>query len=100
MLSYSELNAKEIWPLVQKDEELLKYFPKYKPKQLPNKDDLFTVLCTSRPEETNQLLYQAMKNRSIYNDRLEGEYIKVSNKWFEQIQNVVDLPSKHNELIV
>ena len=98
--SYSELSAKKIWPLIQKDEELIKYFPKYKPQQIPNKDYLFTILCSLRPVEANQLLCTAMKNRSIYEDRLEGDYIKISNKWQEEIKNVVDLPSKINKIIV
>ena len=98
--SYPELSVKEIWPLVQKDEELVKHFPKYKLKQLPNKDYLFTVLSSLRGEELSELLYKAMKKRSIYDDRLNDEYVKVSNNWIEQFQNVVDLPSKFKQLIL
>ena len=74
--------------------EMVKYFPKYKLKQLPNKEYLFTVLSSLRGEELSELLYKAMKKRSIYKDRLNDEYVKISNNWIEQFQNVVDLPSK------
>ena len=63
-------------------------------KQLPNKEYLFTVLSSLRGEELSELLYKAMKKRFIYEDRLNDEYVKVSNNWIEQFQNVVDLPSK------
>ena len=83
-----------------KDEELVKYFPKYKLKQLPNKEYLFTVLSSLRGEELSELLYKSMKKISIYEDRLNDEYVKVSNNWIEQFQNVVDLPSKFKQFIL
>ena len=74
--------------------EMVKYLPKYKLKQLPNKEYLFTVLSSLRGEGLSELLYKKMKKISIYKDRLNDEYVKFSNNWIEQFHNVVDLPSK------
>ena len=62
ILYYLELIAKKIWPLIQKDEELIKYFPKYKPQLIPNKDFHFKILWGLIPVEGNQLQCTAMKN--------------------------------------
>ena len=94
MPAYPELSVEKIWKMVLKDEELIKYFPNTKPDHPPCRDFLFTILCSVRPVETKRLLDEAMKNRSIYKDRLNGEYIIVSNKWIEELRDVVNLPSK------
>ena len=78
-------------------EELIKYFPNTKPDH-PQSRYFIIILCSLRAVETKKLWDDALKNRSIYKDRLISDYIKVSNKWIEDLQAVVDIPSKLNLL--
>ena len=94
MPMFPELSVEKIWPFVKDDPELSKYFPKYKAKQLPNRDYLWTVLTTLRSEQVNNLLREALDKRSIYNDREIGETIKISNKWMNLLENTIDMKSK------
>ena len=77
MPMFPELSFEKIWPFVKDDSELSKYFQKYKAKQLPNRDYLWTVLNTLKSEQVNNLLREALDKRSIYNDREIGETIKI-----------------------
>ena len=77
MPMFPELSVEKIWPFVKDDSELSKYFQKYKAKQLPNRDYLWTVLNTLRSDQVNNLLREALDKRSIYNDREIGETIKI-----------------------
>ena len=98
MPAFPELSVEKIWHMVLKNEELIKYFPNTKPDHLSSRDYLFTILCSLREVETKKLWDDALKNRSIYKDELFGEYIKVSNKWIEELQAVADIPNKLNLL--
>ena len=53
---YPELSVEKVWPIIKKDSELIKYFPKYSLKYSPNRDYLYTVLSSIRPVETKALL--------------------------------------------
>ena len=91
---FSKLSVDKVWPLIQKDEELMRYFPKYSEKQLPSRDYFYCVLSSVRPAETKTLLEEALKNRFMYKDTENGESIKISSKWLKELQEVVDLKSK------
>ena len=41
---YAELSVAKIWPLIKEIDYLLQYFPDYLPKQIPDRDHMFTVL--------------------------------------------------------
>ena len=68
MPRFLELSVEKIWPFIKDDPELSKYLPKYKAKQLSNRDYLWTVLTTLRSEQVNNLLRETWDKRSIYND--------------------------------
>ena len=53
---FHELNVKDIWELVKEVDELLQYFPDYPDGQLPERDFLFTILSTVRPEGLKQII--------------------------------------------
>ena len=75
---YPELSVDKIWPIVKSDVDLIKYFQKHP----PSRDYLYTILSSVRPAETKELLQNALRNRSVYKDRIDDEFIKVSkNGW-------------------
>ena len=94
MPKFPELSVEKIWPFIKDDPELSKYFPKYKAKQMPNRDYLWTVLSTIRPDQVSNLRKEALEKRSVQNDKEIGETIKISNKWMKSLNNTIDIPSK------
>ena len=58
-----ELSVDKACTLIQKDEELMKYFPKYSGKQLPIRDYFYCVLSSLRSTETITLLGEVLTNR-------------------------------------
>ena len=69
MSKFPELSIEKIRPIIKDDPELSKYFPKYKAKQMPNKDYLWTVLSTIRPDQVNNLSKEALEKISAQNDK-------------------------------
>ena len=72
MPKFDELSVKQIWPLVQKDAELMKYFPDQHPDmpaKLPDRTYMFNILQTKRPTYVQKLLSNAQSQRSaVHND--------------------------------
>ena len=73
---FSELSVDKVWPLIQKDEELMRYFQIYSEKQPPSIDYFYCVLSSIRPAETKTLSEEALKIRSMYKDTENGEFKK------------------------
>ena len=90
---YPELRVDKVWPIVKSDVDLIKYFPKYSQKHLPSRDYLYTILSSVHPAETKELLQNALRNRSVYKDRIDDEFIKVSKEWVEELVDVIEIPS-------
>ena len=47
---YPEMRVKNVWSLIQENEDLLSYFPDLKPSQLPEKDFMYGIMNTLEPE--------------------------------------------------
>ena len=61
---YPELAAKNVWPLVKQNPNLMLYFLDFKDDQFPEKEYLYGVLCTLTPETVRKIVAQGVKNRS------------------------------------
>ena len=57
---YPELGVKHVWPLVQENQELLKYFSDYEPSKQSEKDFMYGVLSTLKPDEVRDWLHKAL----------------------------------------
>ena len=73
---YPELSFDKVWPIVKSDVDLRKYFSKYSQKHLPIRDYLYTILSSVRPTETKEILQNTLKNRLVYKNRIDDEFIK------------------------
>ena len=60
---YPELSVDKACPIVKSDVDLIKYFPKYSQKHLPNRDYLYTILCSVRPAETKELFTKCFQKK-------------------------------------
>ena len=51
---------KHLWPQLQGDAELLRYFPDYgKKKRLPDREYFWAILNTQRPDFVNRIVNDA-----------------------------------------
>ena len=80
---YDELSIKNIFPMIEKDEEIMRYFPSKLPKgRIPDREYLFNILNTLRPDYVSKIIKHAHEQRNSTSDKeKEAEYIRVSESW-------------------
>ena len=93
---YPELAAKNIWPLVKENSDLLLYFPDLKETQLPEKEFLYGVLCTLMPEAIRELIADGVKNRSPSSQEDKSDLIEVTKDLKDAILNLYSMKSKYS----
>ena len=65
---YDELSVKKFWPIMQKDEEFMKYFPDILPVgRLPDRDYFWNIFNTLNEEYVAKLISHANKVRTEAN---------------------------------
>ena len=65
---YDELSVKKFWPIMQKDEEFMKYFPDTLPVgRIPDRDYFWNIFNTLNEEYVAKLISHANKVRSEAN---------------------------------
>ena len=61
---YDELSVKNIYPSIRNDPELMMYFPNQMAKnRLPDREYMFTILNTLKPEYVKKVILHASKMR-------------------------------------
>ena len=83
-----------MWPLINQNEDLMEYFPDLKPSQLPEKEFLYGIMCTLRPDGVRQLIANGVKNRSPENPEDNGNLIEVTVDLKDTIMNLFSMKSK------
>ena len=91
---YPELEPKNVWPLIKDNNDLIDYFPDLKPSQLPEKEFLYGILCTLRPDGVRQLVETGVKNRSLAAEENKDELIEVTVELKEAIMGLFSMKSK------
>ena len=84
-----------MWEFVKEIPELLQYFPDYTPSQWPDKDYLFSVLSELRGPALKELVVEARKKRSIYEEPEIGEYVEVTDQFKQQISEIFTQKSRY-----
>ena len=62
--NYPELAVNNVWLLIENSSNLIMYFPDFKPSQLPEKEFMYGVLSTLKPNEVRELVDKSLKNRA------------------------------------
>ena len=62
---YEEHTVAKIWDMVKDSDEITIYFPDFKPRQLPERDYLISVISTINPEATKTIVAEAREKRFI-----------------------------------
>ena len=91
---YAELSVAKIWPLIKETDDLLQYFPDYLPKQIPDRDHMFTVLWTLRYTTIKKIINDARKNRALENNENESQFVYIEKGLFKEIDDVLSQKSK------
>ena len=74
--------------------DLIVYFPDYTPKQCPDKDYLFSILGAVRGEQLKELIKEARKKRSIYEEPDINEFVELTEEIKKEIEAVFTQKSK------
>ena len=82
---YKELSISKKWNIIKEVDEIMIYFPHYKPNEKPERSYLIAVISTINPEATKEIVANARELRSI----------AVTNKQ----ENLVQLTSEMRQTI-
>jgi hypothetical protein len=86
---YKELAVKKLWEFVQEIEELYCYFPDYNEGVLPERDYLFTIISTLKPNETKEIIEEARNQRSVTMPEDDNDYIELTKEFKEELFGVM-----------
>ena len=74
---YEELSMKSVYPKLKNNQFLSTYLPDTENCKFPEKDFFYTILAIAYPQETEDLIKQARKNRAITTAHEENQMIEV-----------------------
>ena len=92
---YPEFAAKNVWPLIKENPDLLDYFPDFKDTQLPEKEFLYGILCSLNPDVVRELVATGVKNRSPLKQEDKSELIEVTKNLKDSILSLYSMKSKY-----
>ena len=92
---YKELSTNELWKLVREVEDLMIYWPDYEEGTLPGKEFIVGIISTLKPEETEILIEEARKKRSVSNEEDVKGLVSIERNIKDEIFGV--LTQKSND---
>ena len=92
--SYPELAPKNVWPLIKESQDLMAYFPDLWDLQVPEKEFLYGILCTIRPDGVREIIAAWVKNRSPVEKEDKGDLIEVTKDMKDSIMALFAMKSK------
>ena len=83
MPKFDELSVKRVYPLIQRDLELMMYFPDRYPKgRTADREYTFNVLNTLRPDYVSMIIKNAYDQRnSSANQDQQLNMIHITDEW-------------------
>ena len=70
-------------------DDLMIYFPDYEPKQLPDRQFMYSILGTFRTEVLKIMIDDARKNRVLNWEKPADDFIYVKKELYDEISNVM-----------
>ena len=92
--NYPELGVKHVWPLVKENNDLLDYFPDYTQSQQPEKEFMYAVLSTLKPDEIRTLVASSVINRAPIEQDDKADLIEVTYELKDSITGLYSMKSK------
>ena len=88
------MSISKIWKIIKEVDELMIYFPNYKPNEKPEISYLIEVISTINPEATKEIIANARELRLIaVNDKQEN-LVKLTSEMRQTISSYSLLRSK------
>ena len=87
--------TKNIWPLIKDNPDLLSYFPDLKDSQIPEKEFLFGIFCTLKPDAVREIIATGMKNRSPNEQEDKDNLIEITEELMDSIMNLYSMKSMY-----
>ena len=92
--NYPELGVKHVWPLVKENNNLLDYFPDYTQSQQPEKEFMYAVLSTLKPDEVRALVASSVMHRAPISQDDKADLIEVTHELKDSISELYSMKSK------
>ena len=94
---YDELSVKNIYPSIQTDPELMMYFPdKMAQNRLPDREYMFTILNTLKPDYVKKIILHASKMRNSAEGKGgEAEQISITDTWWKKLHEIPFVSCKY-----
>ena len=92
--NYPELGVKHVWPLVKENNNLLDYFPDYTQNQQPEKEFMYAVLSTLKPDEVRALVASSVMHRAPISQDDKADLIEVTHELKDSISELSSMKSK------
>ena len=70
------------------------YFPNFKPSQFPEKEFMYGILSTLKPDEVKQLVAQSLKDRAPKSQDEKDDFVEVTKELYNSIQDLYFMKSK------
>ena len=70
------------------------YFPNFKPSQFPEKEFMYGILSTLKPDEVRQLVAQSLKDRAPKSQDEKDDFVEVTKELYNSIQDLYFMKSK------
>ena len=84
---FKELSISKIWSMIQEIDDVMIYFPDYKPNEKPERSYLIAVISTLNPEATKEIIENARKQRAISIANDQTSLVKLTSEMWDAIRS-------------
>ena len=100
MPDYDEFTVKNMYEKLKDDKYIAMYIPEYPKGQLPEKEFLLNIVLSIYPQQMYELVKNSQKKREVTENEDRFNKIELTAEIAKEIEDVIELPSKINLLIV
>ena len=83
-----------MWTYIQELSELNEYFPDYPKGELPEREFMWIVLYTLRPDATKFLIKEARDHRSVSSEQNSENLIEIAPQFLAELKHISTKKSK------
>ena len=80
--------------MVKENEDLMMYFPNLNASQLPEKEFMYGILSTLRPDAIREIIANLLKNRSPNEQEDKGDLVEICEELKESILSLFSMKSR------
>ena len=78
----------KVWQKIKDIDEISEYFPDLKEGELPDRNYMWNVLNTLKPNSTKSIVKAALKNKSIENEGDSDNMIEIAPEYLEKLLSI------------